>query len=228
MTVSPRSIRSGLNEWPTDDDLQQDVREELEWALGADISTIGVSVARGVVHLDGQVRSAAEDSDVRKAVLRVRGVVGIIDRLSTAPRPAVGDEALLDQVLAALRTASGVPTDVRPTVHEGLVTLTGTTPWPVERDTARRVVERLSGVRGVLDDIQLTPRPSAMETERRIRQALLRNAVVDANTVEVRVDGSEVILEGSVRSYAERQQAAIAAWASPHVTQVHNRIHIAG
>ena len=41
------------------------------------------------------------------------------------------------------------------------------------------------------------------------------------------VQGSTVILKGTVRSFAEREEAEREAWAAPGVTAVENRIAIA-
>jgi osmotically-inducible protein OsmY len=65
-------------------ELQRDVQNGLDSAPGVDSSGIGVSVERGIVHLDGSVRDAAEDSRVRAATFRVRGVVCVVDRLRAA------------------------------------------------------------------------------------------------------------------------------------------------
>jgi osmotically-inducible protein OsmY len=40
------------------------------------------------------------------------------------------------------------------------------------------------------------------------------------------VQGSKVILHGTVRSYAENREAADAAWSAPGVSEVDNRIVI--
>ena len=67
---------------------------------------------------------------------------------------------------------------------------------------------------------------SPSDLKQNIEKALLRNAETDAEHITVEVQGSKVILRGTVRSYAEKQEAADAAWSAPGVTEVDNRIVI--
>jgi osmotically-inducible protein OsmY len=61
----------------------------------------------------------------------------------------------------------------------------------------------------------------------KIEEALKRSAQLDANRISVETEGSKVILSGTVRSWAEREEAEMAAWAAPGVTEVENRIKVA-
>lgn len=91
MTRSSAHLARNPARRPVDPDLQRLVEEELQWTQGDDASRIGVSVEHAVVHLDGTVRDAAQDADVRRAVLRVRGIAGIVDALRTSPTTPVDD-----------------------------------------------------------------------------------------------------------------------------------------
>jgi osmotically-inducible protein OsmY len=55
---------------------------------------------------------------------------------------------------------------------------------------------------------------------------LIRNAEIDARRITVEVQGSKVILRGTVSSYAEKKAAEETAWSAPGVTEVDNRLEV--
>ncbi len=59
-----------------------------------------------------------------------------------------------------------------------------------------------------------------------IEAALRRNAELDARNIQVSVHGSAVELTGKVSSFAECEEAELAAWAAPGIGSVVNRIQI--
>ena len=87
MTFTSRTSHPVHAGGPTDAEVQQDVRAQLDAAQHVDSSKVDVAVDHGVVHLDGEVCSAAADGDVRAATVRAPGVHAIVDRL-TATAPA--------------------------------------------------------------------------------------------------------------------------------------------
>jgi osmotically-inducible protein OsmY len=91
----------------------------------------------------------------------------------------------------------------------------------ITRDRAEAAVRRVRGVEGVTNAIEVKPRVAPTEIRRKIEDALRRAADIDATHVTV-----ETNLRGTVRSWAERQEAEKAAWAAPGVARVDNRIII--
>lgn len=81
----------------------------------------------------------------------------------------------------------------------------------------------MRGVKDVLNNIQLQPLVLPTDIKRKIEEALRRAVELDASRISVEADGSEVILRGIVRTWAEREEAEHAAWRAPGVSKVDNR-----
>lgn len=213
----------------SDYEVQQAVEEELDWSPEIDSAHIGVAVHDGTVTLSGEVDSFAERMAAMRAAFRVKGVSTVQDDIDVRgdhgrSRPAADD--ILRAVDTALGSTEGLPDTIRAEVREHTVVLTGEVDWDFQRRLARRIVANLRGVTHVDSRIELTRRPSAPDTEERIRRALVRNALLDGSTIDVSVLGNTVTLAGRVRSWTEREQAERVAWSSPHVTAVRNLIAV--
>ncbi|WP_022887439.1 BON domain-containing protein [Glaciibacter superstes] len=210
----------------SDQSIQIAVQDELEWTPDVDAAGIGVAVEDGAVSLSGEVDSYAERMAARRAALRVHGVNTVVDNMVVHPKSkwAVTETDIAKEVERALKGASNVPDTVKAEITDHAVVLTGQVNWDFQRRAAKRAVQYLRGVYSVESRITLTARPSSTDAEDRIKNALIRNAQLDAKTIDVSVSGNAVTLTGTVKSWAEKQQAGHAAWASPHVTDVENRI----
>lgn len=214
----------------TDSQLQQDVMDELQWEPRVDHSDIGVAVTDGIVTLSGFVPSYASKIAAENAARRVKGVRGLAEEIEVrlASDPKTADPEIAKRIADLFDWSVTVPRgriDVK--VEHGWVTLSGKVDFHYHRQSAKDLVSRISGVRGVTNLIEVKTAPSSVDVKDRIVAALKRSADVDASTINVVTDGDTVKLGGRVHAWYERQVAERAAWAAPGVNKVIDNIVIA-
>ena len=210
-----------------DSKIKQDVEEELQFDPDIDATDIAVSVNSGVVTLTGFVRSYLQKMEAEADAKRVAGVLGVVNdievrlpKIDQRPDPELAREAIA-QIKNELPNAWD---KIRVVVRKGWVTLEGEVEWNYQRERAEDAVKRVVGATGVTNSIEVKPRTAPVEIKRKIEEALRRSAEVDASRINVESNGDEVILTGTVRSWAERQDAERAAWWAPGVKAVRNNI----
>jgi len=209
--------------------LRDDILDELAYEPMVDAAHIGVAVDQNVVTLTGHV-SYAQKLAAISAVRRVKGVHGIADEIDVrySADETTSDDEIAKRAINMLVWDSVVPSDsIQVPVHDGLVTLTGKVNWQYQKSSAEREIRKLSGVRAVVNNIEIEPHAKAENVRSKIEAALKRHAEVEAKDIRVTVrDDGEVLLEGKVHSWDEKAAVVNAAWSAPGVKNVKDRLTI--
>jgi osmotically-inducible protein OsmY len=209
----------------TDREIQTDVLAELRWDHTVEANEIGVAVKDGVVTLTGKVDSYLKKWKAEEAAHRVIGVMAVANDIEVRIIGERTDADIAAAAVHALKWNASIPVEkIKVTVDKSWVTLKGDVEWQYQRLEAENAVRKLPGVKGVSNLITVKPAASPSDLKRKIEDALVRTAEVDAQNITVEVQGTKAILKGKVRSWAERQEAERTAWLAPGITSVDNRI----
>lgn len=213
----------------TDAEIRLDVESELQWDPSIDDSTIGVVVHHGVVTLTGEVGHYGGKWTAEDITKRVKGVRAIANEIQIKIH---GTGTRSDTEIAAA-AANALQWDVatstaqlQPIVKDGCVTLGGDVKWGFQKTAAESAVRKLVGVKGIINNIRVTTAIKATEVKQKIEDAFKRHAISDTKDIKVNVLDSTVTLKGHVRTWQEREDAALAAWAAPGVGHVENQLYL--
>jgi osmotically-inducible protein OsmY len=213
----------------SDSDIKRDVEDELRWDPDIDPTDIAVNVNNGIVTLTGFVRSYMQKYQAETDAKRVAGVIGVVNDIEVR-LPGVDerpDPEIARDAIAQIKSELPYSWDrIRVIVNRGWLTLEGDVEWNYQRERAEAAVRRIRGIKGITNSLEVKPRVAPTDIKRKIEEALRRAAEIDASRITVETNGGQVILRGTVRSWAERQEAERAAWAAAGVTKVENRIII--
>lgn len=208
----------------TDAQLYKDVVEELGWDPRVKGLDLAVRVDDGVVTLVGTVPTLAQKGAAERAVTRLEGVRAVVLDIDVKPPVAFTrlDTELAHAVVETLRWDVDVPDEhMTARVENGWVTLTGDVEWRYQKDAAAQAIRKLAGVRGVTNDLRISPRhPMPDDISLRIETALRRHAEREARRIAIETHGDIVTLRGTVPSLAARRAAEGAAWSVPGVQDV--------
>lgn len=211
----------------SDAQLRSDIVAELSWDPAITATDVGVIVKDGVVTLTGHPSSHAEKYAIERAARRVKGVKALAIEM---PVQLASDYTRTDADIAmaverAIEWNVLVPDDkIHPMVENGWVTLNGEVEWDYQRRAAEFAVRDLLGVTGVSNRVVVKPKFTAADVEKKIREALERQADREAERIKIEVNGAHVTLSGKVHTWAERKAAQGAAWSAPGVANVINNL----
>lgn len=141
----------------SDTEIARAVRSALEWDALVPEEQIQSSVSDGWVTLEGEVNYWRERTDAERAIRRLTGVVGVVNRISVR-KQVINEGELRDEIEAALETrADREAQRLRIEVHDGAVDIWGRVHSWQERRAVLGSISHALGVTQVRDHLRIDP-----------------------------------------------------------------------
>jgi osmotically-inducible protein OsmY len=195
----------------SDQEVKRDVEQTLRLTPEIGAADLALAVRNGIIMLTGFARNELEKYEAERLAHRVAGVLGLATDIGAHPRGSDPrrDPDIADAAAAAIRARLPTCCDrISVVAHLGWITLEGEVEWHYQRETAEGAVRGLKGSRGVNNLIRVCAKMAHSEVKRSIEKAFRRSAVVDVNRIAIETSDGETVLGGTVRSWAEREEAA--------------------
>jgi osmotically-inducible protein OsmY len=214
----------------TDEALQKDVQNAIQWEPDLSTTAIDVNAKEGVVTLTGNVDSYAKKQAVEVAAKNVKGVKVVVEKIDILLSGIAGNKAdneIADEILESLKWAWEVPKDkVTITVENGRITLEGELEWHYQQEALEKAVSKQAGVKSIADNITIKNVSKDTVEKKDIENALERDWSIDTARIKVEVTCNKVILNGTVDSFYQKDKAERIAWNAPGVWNVANELVI--
>jgi hyperosmotically inducible periplasmic protein len=200
-------------------DMQAKIAGELQ--KKSEFNNIQTTVENGTVTLTGTVKNYQQKVDLEKKIAKLDKKAKLNDLVTvnteTVPDPVL--EAKLQQELIDNRIGYFNVFDyLKVNVSDGIARVEGEVRLPIDKQTALEAVNTTPGVKGVIDEIRVSP---ASFSDDRIRFGELRAIYGDSvlgrygidpkAPIRIIVDNGHVTLDGWVESTMDRNIAGIRA-----------------
>ena len=141
----------------TDTQIATAVRNALEWDALVPNERVTSSVSDGWVTLEGEVDFWREREDAERAILRLAGVVGVINKIGIPTRRIDPKDLRLQIENALERRADREAERLRVDIHDGAVDLWGRVHSWQEKRAVLGSISHAPGVTRVIDHLRIDP-----------------------------------------------------------------------
>ncbi|UPT69880.1 MAG: BON domain-containing protein [Flavobacterium sp. JAD_PAG50586_2] len=202
----------------SNEQLQKDVLDAIKWEPQLHAAEIGVIVHDGIVTLTGTVDNYNKKLAAQDATKEVAGVKAVVEKIDVKyPHSGIkSNDEIAAEALKSLKNHWNVPDErIKIEVEDGWITLNGDVHWNYQKEAAKRAVENIPGVKGVFNHIQIKTQHKSELEKKVIENALRRHWSINADDIRVLVDNDKVILNGTVTSLYQKEEAEKIAWKTP-------------
>ncbi|MCA9419525.1 MAG: BON domain-containing protein [Nitrospira sp.] len=200
----------------TDTRIAVAIKNQLSRVDRKSFSSIDVTVKDGVATLTGTADSLWTQQRATALPQGIRGVRGVIDRITVGPVGTTKDLALKEYLeYLFLEDPVVERDDIHLDVQKGVVTLNGRVHSRQEKQTALNLAKMVKGIREVRDELtvdRVRDRADPVLKEEITQRLAFDVWVVNPSLVNVQVEKGHAILTGQVGSAYEKERVGELAW----------------
>jgi osmotically-inducible protein OsmY len=211
-------------------ELQTDVQNAIKWQPLLHAAEIGVTVNDGVVTLTGTVDNYSKKMEAENAAKNVAGVNAVVEKIEVDFKNSwdkKNDNDIAKEILNAFKCNWQIPNDkIQVKVENGWIVLSGELNWNYQKEEAKNTIKNLEGIVGVSNNITIKAESLDAMEKQAIEHHLQRSWALNANDIKVKVNGTNVTLEGTVGSLFEKEEAARITWKTPGIWNLDNNLQV--
>ncbi|HEV7620159.1 MAG TPA: BON domain-containing protein [Flavisolibacter sp.] len=211
----------------SDVQLQKEVQDEICSSNEIPGAQVGVTTKNGIVTLTGVVDNSSKKILSEKAAQRVPGVLAVAQEMevNAAISKENSDSALALLIAVTLKENEQLHLcKIQIIVENGWVTLSGEVDTYLQSKTARNTVEFMGGVKGISNNITINAKTEKPKGKEAVVSDLDSNRFIDDSMIIVDGEFDNIVLNGTVDSYAQKEQAGMLALSSNGVSNVENNL----
>ena len=198
----------------TDNGITTAVEAGFKLEKGVFPNDVDVSTSQGIVTLSGSVANLLAKERAVKIAESLRGVRGVIDRITVTPvsRP---DADIRKDILTALTQDPATESyQVPVSVQDAVVTLTGSVGSYPEKQLAARIAKGVKGVKEVRNDVTINylAKRTDPEIAADVKSRLQWDIWINGGLVNPVVKDGKVTLTGTIGSVISKWRAFDDAW----------------
>lgn len=207
LAVAP--VQAASEEKPNDFEINAAVDRKLLYDSSVPGNDIDVGTVNGIVILSGIVPNILAKERATAIAESIKGVRSVVNNLTVNAVSRTNRDIRMDVEAALLYDPATDAYEVTPTVHDGVVTLTGTVDSWQEKNLAASVAKGVRGVTGVTNDITVVYKAQRPDSEiaADVEGTLKRDVWVKDRWIHTAVHDGKVTLTGTVGSAAEKSNA---------------------
>ena len=198
----------------TDSGITSAVEEGLLFEKGVFTDDVDVSTSRGIVMLSGSLNNILAKERAVKIAESIRGVRGVIDRISVAPASRSDADTSKD-IQAALRLDPATEAyRVAVSVQSGVATLAGSVGSYAEKQLVARIAKGVKGIRDVRNDVAIDylSKRTDLQIAADVKARLQWDIWINGDSINAQVLDGRVALTGVVGSAIAKSRAFDDSW----------------